>query len=1289
MSTSLPQLEGADRFDLIGKIGEGGMGVVYEAFDRDRGIPVALKTLRRVSPTALYLFKQEFRSIAGISHPNLVALYELFAGSPENWFFTMQLLRGPVLHDYLRADCFPPVFEMNGASEGDSDSPTSAPTSAPTSDPTSAIIDPFAQPTSGQGRLSNSPSANHARVLLRKGTAPEPALVREVMRQIVEGISALHAAGKLHRDIKPTNVIINTGGEAKVLDFGLAIDEFALKEAGRFDVVGTSAYMAPEQATGRPISPASDWFAVGVMLYQALCGESPFHGSFRETTNAKLNRAFRRPSEIADDVDPGLEELTLALLEVDPVSRPDRVRILSMLSTGTSTARSPRRDAQIAASFYGRRDEQALMEEAMDASLSGTVAFALVHGASGVGKSTLVQHYVHGRDSAELVLRGRCYEQESVPYKAIDSAVDALCEHLLTLPRKDLAEMLPSDISLLAQLFPVINRLKERVLFPAPSTGASDAHRIRRRSVQALRELLGRLRHDRPVILAIDDLQWGDVDSIALLGEIFAVSDPPPVLVLCTYRREYRETSPCLASLFELQKTNQAVRWFDIAVEPFSTEETHDFAQSLLGDPSISGVIASRIAKESGGNPYFAVELARYASRFSVEEARAFGADSLRIDNLLRDRIADLENDSRELLEVVAVHSQPLAQADAYLAAGFSSRDPAPLNALRLANLVRSTGFNQTDQVESFHDRVRDTVLQAIPAERRRSLHRALAATLEASERGDAESLALHNERAGNRARAVHYHELAGDRAAAALAFDRAAGHYRSCLELLKPDPAQGSALRAKLGEALVNSGRGVDAAREFEAAAVHAAGKTKIELERRAGFHYSGCGYIPEGNAIFERVLARVGLKFPKSKQAILRSLLITSLRLRFQGKRFRERDPRSVPQILLDRFDAAWSVALPLSLTDTAQAMNFGLQALLLAMKAGDPGRFVYGLEYAYVLSLQGGEARRRAAALIATGREIVAKQQDPNLEGILNLVQGAIAFTRSSWRECSRFLDQAEDIFANRVRGGYSHLAQVRSLHLYTLWSAGDFDKIARRCGPFLQEADQLGDLFSSVNIRSFGRPLTYLVEDRPDLAQESIVTGLREWPAAGYQLVQGMASIIQSWIAFYEYRAGGNLDYVEQQWALIRANDMDRFETMRATVLDMRYRTALAAANWDRNSPTQRKRAWKIARESRRILDRETNPWGRASAIVARAAFEETEGKIASAAQTFLSAAKLFEHTDMMGYAWSARRRAGQMIGGDEGRDLVEAADCWFQSQSILRPERFAAMHVGGFSARELD
>ena len=618
-----------------------------------------------------------------------------------------------------------------------------------------------------------------------------------------------------------------------------------------------------------------------------------------------------------------------------------------------------------------------------------------------------------------------------------------------------------------------------------------------------------------------------------------------------------------------------------------------------------------------------------------------------------------------------------------------ASRDPAPLNALRLANLVRSSGFNQTDQVESFHDRVRDAVLEAIPSERRRLLHGALAETLEASERGDAESLALHNERAGNLAKAGHYHELAGDRAAAAFAFDRAASHYRSCLELLDPGPEKESSLRAKLAEALVNSGRGVDAAREFEAAAHDSPAQTKIELERRAAFHYAASGYILEGNAIFERVLERVGLSFPTTKRAVLFSILSSSLRLRLLGTRFRERDLSKVSPATLARFDAASSVAKPMTLTNTALGMNFGLLALLIAMRAGDPVRFVYGLECAYVLALQGREPRRRAEALIEIAREIVARHDDPNLKGAFLLTEAGVAYVQAKWKECIRLLDEAEDTYINHTRGTYFHVAQVRSLQLYTLWSLGEFLELSARCDPFLEEAEQVGDLFFSANIRTFSRPLAYLAADRPGTASDSVLSGLRAWPAPGYQLQNAMAALILAWIAFYEGKAGRNLDFVEEQWRLIRANHIDSFDNMRATTLDFRCRTALAAANRHNKTSPQRMNALKIARECSRILDRQTNPWGRASARVAQAALQQFEGNVDAASETFVATAKLFEDIDMMGYAWSARRRAGQMIGGDEGRNLVEAADRWFESQSILRPERFAAMHVGGFAAHELD
>ena len=575
-------------------------------------------------------------------------------------------------------------------------------------------------------------------------------------------------------------------------------------------------------------------------------------------------------------------------------------------------------------------------------------------------------------------------------------------------------------------------------------------------------------------------------------------------------------------------------------------------------------------------------------------------------------------------------------------------------------------------------------MLQAIPDDRLRALHGSLAETLEASQRGDLESLAMHNERAGNRGKALHYHELAGDRAAAAFAFDRAAGHYRSCLQLLDPEPQRESSLRAKLAEALVNAGRGIEAAHEFEAAARHASGNTRNELDRQAAFHYAGSGHIAEGNAIFKRVLARVGLGFPQSKQGVLFSILASSLRLRLMGSRFRERDPAKVSPRLLSRFDAASSVAMPMSMTNTALGMNFGLLALLMAMRAGDPVRFVYGLEFAYVLALQGKEPRRRAEALIEGARKIVARHDDPNLTAAFLMTEAGVAYVQARWKEAIRHLDDAEEIYAKRTRGSYFYVAHTRTLQFYTLWSLGEFSDLARRCAPALEEAEQLGDLLLSANIRTFSLPLIQLAAGKPGLARENVLAGLKALLTPSYQLQNAMAALILSWIAFYEGTAAANFDFVEEQWRLIRANHIDGFDNMRAATLDFRLRTALAKAMQKGIPERHRKRALQIARACRLRMQRETNPWGKASAAVARAAFEQYEGHSAAAGESFLEAGRLFESIDMASYAWSARLYAGRLIGGHKGDDLIAAADFWFNSQSILEPERFAAMHIGGFA-----
>jgi predicted ATPase len=234
-----------------------------------------------------------------------------------------------------------------------------------------------------------------------------------------------------------------------------------------------------------------------------------------------------------------LDALCIDLLRRRPHDRPSGGEVLRRLG---STTRSSAR----AIEFVGRTHELAALHEAYAAGAWPRVV--LVSGSPGIGKSALVGRFLRAiqrQAPTPIVLSGRCYEREAVPYKAFDELVDVLAEYLRELPTAQQLALLPDGFDALARVFPVMRRLQPRAA-SAGETLPSDARAIRKRAGRALRQLLANLGSTSPVVLSIDDLQWADTDSIALLVELLRGQAPPRMLLVAAFRgRTCRRANRC------------------------------------------------------------------------------------------------------------------------------------------------------------------------------------------------------------------------------------------------------------------------------------------------------------------------------------------------------------------------------------------------------------------------------------------------------------------------------------------------------------------------------------------------------------------------------------------------------------------------------------------------------------------------------------------------------------------------------------------------------------------------
>ena len=1105
------------------RIGAGGMGVVYEAVDRDRDVVVALKTLRHLDARALYRFKAEFRTLADVAHPNLVRLGELFGGGDE-WFFTMELVEGVDFLAWVRGD------PAAGADSGAVTAPVDRP------------LDPTPLPPGADAPLPPPP-------------VDEPRL-RAALRQLAEGLVALHAAHKVHRDLKPSNVMVTPAGRVVILDFGLAtdVDRVDLLESGA-TVVGTAAYMAPEQARSLKVGAEADWYALGAMLYEALTGRHPFVGSPLEVLLAKQTGEPPAVRALAPASPHDLAALCEDLLRRDPAARPAAAAILARLGAAPAPARSP----DDAAPFVGRGEELDALAAAFAEAERGLPISMFVAGESGMGKTALVRRFldrVEWERPDALILTGRCYERESVPFKAFDDVVDALAGHLVRLAPEEVEALLPRHVGTLARLFPVLRRVG--AIGRAPAAKVTDLLELRQRAFEALRALLAALACTRPVVMFVDDFQWADADSLALFAAVMHGLEAPPLLFVATVRARPDDVAagrlpPALGAIHDVPG--------DLRTLPLGGLPPGDawgLASQLLAgahEPSVRAIVA-----EAGGHPLFIQELVRH-----VHE-RAGERREIDLDDAIWARIGGAEPTARRLLEVTAVAGEPLVQRIAMQAAGLDADELARVvGVLRAASLVRTGGGRGAETVECYHDRIREAVVARLAAEALRGHHERVANALEAgaSAGHDAQALVRHLEAAGLADRAAEQAIRAARAAADALAFDQAAAMFGAALRLGDHPEAVARQLRLEMAEALFDAGRGADAADAYLAAADGADAATRFECRRKAAGQLLITGNLERGLAVLASVLAELGEALPATKRRAVASFVWNRARLRLRGTSFTPRDESDVRQRDLVLIDVFHTVGVGLSFVDTVRGAAFQARGLRLALRVGEPRRVARAVALdAGFLAAQGPRANARAVRRMARVAELVGERADPLMRGWAIGGMGFAHYLGGRFALGAAMLAEAEPLLRHDTHGNIWELNTVRMFRMLALRHLGRWRALRADLGDLLRDAARRGDRYAQTTL-SRALNLAWLVAGDPARARRELAAATWSPPEGGYHMQHWYELRARAELALYEGDREAAAALLGAPFEALAASLLLHAQPIRTDALWLRGRLALAA------------------------------------------------------------------------------------------------------------------------------
>ena len=690
------------------------------------------------------------------------------------------------------------------------------------------------------------------------------ARVVEIAVQICAALEHAHANSIVHRDLKPDNVLLSgtsATSTVKLADLGLALPSYGTRISRAGVIVGTAAYMAPEQALGQTVDGRVDLYALGVLLYELATGRLPFTGDDPLTiVSQHVHAPIVPPRVLRSDIPPALEAIIVRLLAKDPAQRfssaaETREALLESLKARdelTSTDSIPAvaiLDALSRGRLVGRHLELAEARELWQRAREGRGHAVLLSGEPGAGKTRLAREItIQAAVDGALVLWGGCYEYEAAtPYLPF---VEAFRRWVREEKSDDkLREIFGDATPQIAKLAPEL----ETRLGPFPERQELAAHEERLLFFDAVVQVFSNIARRQSLLFYADDLHWADRGTLWLLGHLLRQLRNERVLIVGAYREtELDRTHPLAKSLVDWNRERLVTR---IVLRRFNETETSDQLSALLGE-HVSGEFAVAVHQETEGNPFFVEEVLKaLIERGSVRRQSGrwhrCDMDELLIPQSVKEAIGSrldrVSQNCNEVLRVSAILGKVFTFDE--LAAAAEQNEDTLLDALDEAVNAQLIAPGSGESFSFTHDKIREVLYEELNPIRRRRLHRHVAEALkQASDKlcCTVEKLAHHYIQAGDHEQGLHYAKLAAAEAIRVFAFDEAIASYgraRDCAEALGLTEEQLEQEEA-IGSAFMLHGDTILAAEHFERAlalATEPATRARLQCEAAASLVTTG----------------------------------------------------------------------------------------------------------------------------------------------------------------------------------------------------------------------------------------------------------------------------------------------------------------------------------------------------------------------------------------------------------------------------------------------------------------